>query len=241
MSVGALFPAVRPNGFLPLLLLATLLWKKRGDLAAMVWLTAAFVWIPEFTKDLQHELFLRPVLPLLFLLPVYSLLPRVRNNFQFWAKGDVDSVAFFLSILGVFTFTAFYLLWASTTDNLTSGLRLTKEIESIPILYLFLSVFAFSLLGSLTEEIYFRGVLQSCLQREFFSQPLFLVFIISFLFASQQYVGGVPTGAFGFFLSFGFGFLLSYLRLRTGSGRLSFFTHFFTDFSVGIWLIFLSN
>lgn len=241
LAAGVLVPAIRPSGVFTFFLLSILLWKRKGELAAIVWMTGVSAWIPELTRNLQHELFFRPILPLVFLLPVFLLLPNSRKSLKIWTKGDVDSVALFLSILGVFAFTICYLIWASATDNLNSGLRLTQEIESIPIFYLFFSVFAFSLIGSFTEEVYFRGVLQSSLQQEFDFQPLFIISFLSFLFASQQYLGGTPTGAFGFFLSFGFGFLLSYLRLRTGSAKLGFATHFCTDFSVGLWLIFLSS
>ncbi len=241
LAAGIFAPVIQPNGIFTFLFLSILLWKRKSELAAIVWTTGVFAWIPELTKYFQHELFLRPILQLVFLLPVFFLLPSARKNLKIWAKGDVDSVAIFLSILGVFAFTVFYLIWAIATDNLTSGLRLTQEIETLPVLYLICSVFAFSLVGSFTEEMYFRGVLQSSLQQEFNFQPLFLIGILSFLFASQQSVDGIPTGAFGFCLSFGFGFLLSYLRLRTGSAKLGFVTHFCTDFSVGLWLIFLSS
>lgn len=240
LSLGLFVPELRPPGFGVLVFLGILLWKRKGNLFAILLLSSVVAWTPFLTKDLQFDFLLQPILPIVFLMPLYWFFPSSKNNFRVWMKGDVDAKSILLSVLGVFAFSGLYLLWATATNNLNSGLGLTQELSNIPKIYLFFFVLVFSLMGSAMEELFFRGVLQGCLQKELSSFPYLVVFLVSFLFASQQFLGGMPTGPSGFVLSFLFGALLSYLRMRTGTARLGFITHFCADFFVGVWLIFLS-
>jgi membrane protease YdiL (CAAX protease family) len=86
----------------------------------------------------------------------------------------------------------------------------------------------FALLNACAEEFFFRGIIQESLNSIMKNQCA-VITIQAIFFAAAHFNAGFPNGIIGFFMVFGWGAVIGYMRQRTAGLLAPVITHVAAD------------
>lgn len=154
-------------------------------------------------------------------------------------RGRLDRLSWVLVVLtGVFS-TVALITWAMWSNNLGLGVKMVKGLSNVPKwLVLGLGIPLFALSNAFAEEVIFRGILQSTLEKIFASLWWVLLAQAS-VFATAHFLMGFPNGWIGFLMVLVYGFTLGYLKHRTEGFWAPYIAHVIADLTIGYTLCYV--
>lgn len=182
-----------------------------------------------------------PVLSLLIPLLVSTLItaahPSTRQTLRWMKLGQVSANLWVLvGLTGLISATAL-LAWASWTENLGIGERMMANLSNIPTVVLaLLGIPLFAISNAATEEMVFRGVLQTALL-QWSPLPWLAIAVQAAAFAAIHYEMGFPNGPVGYGMVFVYGLVLGYFRMRTGGLLAPITAHIVADLVIGMFML----
>jgi len=187
---------------------------------------------PQFVLNLPSTHFLIPflmALGILILLRKGDAVCRMQLGRVKW------DWAVMIIITGIIS-SAALLVWAVYSDNLGRGVNMVQALAPFPkwVVWCFV-VPIFALVNAFSEEVVYRGVVQSTAQKVFPSVWMALL-IQSSLFAGVHFVSGFPNGLLGYAMVFVYGLMLGFLKIRTGGMLAPFLAHVIADLTIGYFL-----
>ncbi len=167
------------------------------------------------------------------------VLPFRRKAALKWLRaGRADRITLALAAATCAVSIAALLIWAFRAQNLGEGPRMVRFFAAHFPAW---TVFAFgpplfALVNAFSEEAVYRGLSQETIGTAFGAWPA--LFLQSTLYAAAHFITGFPNGYAGYVMTFFYGCVLGYMRLRTGGLKAPYLTHIIADLVIGYFLAF---
>ena len=225
-----------PCSFILLLfVLSSASWDLLQVAVMSLLVSAAPLYFPKVLWSIPASNFSVPFL--LSTLVIWPVGPA-RATLRWVSAGKIDRVSkIFIVLTGVFSSVAL-ILWAIWSDNLGIGLSIMKGMSHTPKWIIAAGIPVFALVNAISEEVAYRGVLQEALQNVWGHRLGLVLVLQASAFAAAHYAVGFPNGKLGYLMTFGFAWMLGFLRSRSNGILAPYLAHIVADLVIGYFLFF---
>ncbi len=163
---------------------------------------------------------------------------RKREAIGWLRTGRADGVTIAIGIAASVASFIALLVWASFAPSLGEGPAMVRRFSALFPAWTILAFGAplFAFVNAFSEEAVYRGLSQAAIGEALGPWPGLV--LQATLYAAAHFTTGFPNGYAGYAMTFFYGSVLGYMRMRSGGLKAPYLAHVAADLTIGYYLAF---